>query len=414
MRTSIRVAGVLLLAGTAAGVACSGGSKPSGFNPVGPPDAAASDDAMTDDGGPTDDGPGNLVGDGEGGNGCPPCSPGNFDVPMNQCDDDCDGLADNPDVCDKGLKVSGPAGDVAKAMGLCQTASGPNDTKWGVISATYTQGYQGAGMPVDGQHGVLTKFGSVIVPREGKSLAVLSSGYGREFDDLQQTTCGPNGFGVPCFKGGIDLQMNGATGITNGAPPGYPKPGAGCVVDSTVHDAIGVKLQIKVPGNAQGFSYDFNFWSGEWPEWVCTNFNDSFVAWLTSKAFKGKAGDLNISYDAMNNPVSVNNGFFDRCSPSPATVGCNGTMKSDPCKGGANELQGTGFYNMGMYCTQQATGGGATGWLETKAPVKGGEVMTIQFIIWDTGDGVYDSSVLLDNFKWYGTPTMPGTVRPPQ
>jgi hypothetical protein len=46
--------------------------------------------------------------------------------------------------------------------------------------------------------------------------------------------------------------------------------------------------------------------------------------------------------------------------------------------------------------------------------VKGGEVMTIQFIIWDTGDPNWDSSVLVDKWQWQAVPTMAGTQRPPQ
>jgi hypothetical protein len=40
--------------------------------------------------------------------------------------------------------------------------------------------------------------------------------------------------------------------------------------------------------------------------------------------------------------------------------------------------------------------------------------MTLQLIIWDTGDPNWDSSVLLDHFRWQPGPTMTGTVRPLQ
>ena len=165
--------------------------------------------------------------------------------------------------------------------------------------------------------------------------------------------------------------------------------------------------------NAEGFQFDFDFYSGEWPEYVCTDFNDSFVAWLQSAAFMGKSGDFNVSFDSMNNPVSVNNGFFDRCTAN-AQTGCQGNKTATAaCPGGPSELQGTGFYNLGNYCSGQTTGGGATGWLTTTAPVKQGEVITLQFIIWDTGDPNWDSSVLLDNFQWQPGPTQTGTQRPP-
>jgi hypothetical protein len=66
-----------------------------------------------------------------------------------------------------------------------------------------------------------------------------------------------------------------------------------------------------------------------------------------------------------------------------------------------------------VICQSQASsGGGATEWLTTKAPLKPGEVMTIQFVIWDTSDAALDSAVLLDRWVWAPTPTSAGTDRP--
>ena len=47
-----------------------------------------------------------------------------------------------------------------------------------------------------------------------------------------------------------------------------------------------------------------------------------------------------------------------------------------------------------------STSGGGTSWLTSQAPVAAGEVISLEFLIWDTGDESYDSSVLLDNFTW--------------
>jgi hypothetical protein len=73
--------------------------------------------------------------------------------------------------------------------------------------------------------------------------------------------------------------------------------------------------------------------------------------------------------------VSVNVAFFDVCQGCPA---------------GTNELMGTGF----------AVSEGGTSWLETTAPIAGGDTFTIRYAIWDTGDTAYDSTTLIDNFKW--------------
>jgi hypothetical protein len=281
-------------------------------------------------------------------------------------------------------------------------------THWGLVSATYTRGYNSTTAPADGQHGIMAGFGSVIKPREGANLGILSSGYALPCDDANPgANCSGSGESDPYFKGEQVGMYNGA----GSSPPNYPKSTSTCKVDPSVYDTIGVTLQIKVPANAQGFSFDFDFYSGEWPEYVCTEFNDSFVAWLQSTAWTGVGGDgdLNVSFDSMGNAVSVNNGFFDHCTPNSQT-GCAGNnTQTAACTGGASELQGTGFYNLGMYCSGQTTGGGATGWLTTKAPVTGGETITLQFIIWDTGDQNWDSSVLVDNLAWSGTVTTTGT-----
>ncbi len=43
---------------------------------------------------------------------------------------------------------------------------------------------------------------------------------------------------------------------------------------------------------------------------------------------------------------------------------------------------------------------GSTGWLRTNWPIQGGEEFTLTFSIHDEGDAIYDSLVLIDNFRW--------------
>jgi hypothetical protein len=161
-----------------------------------------------------------------------------------------------------------------------------------------------------------------------------------------------------------------------------------------------VKLQIKVPANANGVTFDFNFFSGEWPEYVCSQYNDSFIAYLQSSAFNGGNPD-NISFDSKNNPISVNNSLFGVCTPDVQT-GCYGSATATSvCSAGPGQVAGTGFDNENTWCPMnQSTGGGATGWLTSAAPVKAGETISLEFIIWDTGDWNYDSSVLIDDLFW--------------
>ena len=133
---------------------------------------------------------------------------------------------------------------------------------------------------------------------------------------------------------------------------------------------------LDVPANANSFSFDFNFMSVEFPEFVCTSFDDTFLAMLESQEYTG-----NVSFDSQGNRVSINVGFFDKCKPN-LDPGCTGDA----------ELHGTGY---------EGSQGGGTGWLTTTAPVTPGEKMKLTFIIFDEGDHILDSSVLIDNFRWH-------------
>jgi hypothetical protein len=389
------LAPVTVLAGIASLVACSD-SKSGGF--------------IEENGSDAGGGGGPVFGGGGGGDGggfeCKP-NPNNYDIPGNNCDDDGDGKVDNPPSCDGALSISGDAVAFAKAIGICDEAS---KRGFGLVSASFTRRFGQNDPPKDEQHGILPKFGNVVKPREGASLGVLSTGYAREYDGTSGTA--PFGGRTPNGKDWWTA-INPFVG-TGSVPPGYPRTAQGCPqLSSATNDVIDLRLELKAPPNAGGFKFDFNFYSSEWPAYICTTYNDAFIAYLTAKSFNGGHGD-NISFDAKNNAVSVNNGFFDRCTPNTQT-GCEGTnTATSVCPGGTDELQGTGFYNLGSYCGSQSTGGGATGWLTTQAPIQPGETFTLDLIIFDVGDGILDSSVLLDGFTWTTPVAAPSTERPPK
>jgi hypothetical protein len=61
-----------------------------------------------------------------------------------------------------------------------------------------------------------------------------------------------------------------------------------------------------------------------------------------------------------------------------------------------------------------AQGSASTSWLVTTAPVTPGGEITLLFSAWDSGDGVLDSTVLIDNFKFDVDETSTGTTPIPQ
>lgn len=224
--------------------------------------------------------------------------------------------------------------------------------------------------------GLFAGYGNTYVPRTGPNLAVLSSGVAADAD--------APGYTSP--QSGTNL----GTSVAHPDPQGAI--GCSSADESQVNDYSEITLQLVVPTNAQSFSFDFNFMSAEFPEYVCTSFDDTFLALLDSQAFTG-----NVSFDSQGNRVSINNGFFDTCQAS-----------LDPSCTGDAPLVGTGY---------EGSIGGGTGWLTTTAPVVPGEKITITFSIHDEGDHILDSAVLLDNFRWEVEPvegpiTVPKVVGP--
>jgi hypothetical protein len=354
-----------------------------------------------------------TVGDGD----CNDCTvqmnPGAYDYPGNNIDEDCNGGKDDePAGCDKGLPLDGnnPM-DAAKSIGLCKFtqagATGKNKI-WGVISAKYvfadgsTQsgppnnvfggtctGQGGKGAPPNPMsHGLLPKFGNVVKPREGASMLALSAGVARE---------GRVG----------DSPAEAVMCTESKTPDGFPTPSkAACpntqIDDKPVaNDPIALELEIRAPSNARSFWFDFDFYTFEYPIYICTKYNDFFVALLWSK-HTSVPPNHNISFDAKNNPVSVNNGFLEVCK-----AGTHGG-KQFACALGTAELGGTG------YDDKDASGPhAATGWLQTQSPVVPGEEIKLRFAIWDMGDEILDSTVLIDKFRWDVEEGTTQTTRPP-
>jgi len=304
-------------------------------------------------------------------------------------DENCDGVIDEaPDPpCDAGLAIDEADPLVAiKAVELCKMS--PDPAEWGLVSAQWVMA-DGSPPPASSLvnfhlgHGLLTDFGANINVRKGERMLALSSGTARQPTD-------------PGYQdvGGFDKQYTG------GQPMGFPKESPACPgsITGESHDVAGIEVKIRAPSNAHGFSFDFDFFTYEWPGWVCTTFNDFFVAILSP--IPAMQMDGNISFDSQGNPVSVNNAFLEVCGcdgnpPNPCPAG----GKSFTCALGDTDLIGTGFGFDTGYGDH-----GSTSWLQTKAPIDPGTEITLRWAVYDSGDGILDTTTLIDNFQWIAEP----------
>ena len=111
--------------------------------------------------------------------------------------------------------------------------------------------------------------------------------------------------------------------------------------------------------------------------------------------------------NSMGNLVSVNNAFLQACACPPAGPLCVAGGKPFMCTFGDRSLLGTGFGKDGIGSSH-----GSTSWLTTSAPVAPVGVITLRWTIYDSGDGILDSTTLVDNWTWSATPTPVLTYRP--
>ncbi len=296
------------------------------------------------------DNDGTSVCDGDCDDNNPSRSPDFVEIPGDGVDNDCDGKKDNVLKCDctAGLNE-------AQAADLC------------LKNVTVSRG----GSP--SSRGVRQGSYGLIKPKQGCGFFTVSTGHAWSSAVQIGSKMGP---------GGNPVTTTGCMTCTIPSSSKWIHPGPnGCCESKMENDASWVKLTIKVPKNAKGFKFDFIFLSAEYPEWVHTQFNDTFYAVQTSQALTKVQ---NISFDIKGQPLTVNNGWFE--NPTSAT----------------QKLTGTGYDKYGS----------SSGWLTTTAPAKPGETMTLTFWVHDEGDQIYDSAVIIDNWRWIASKVSgPSTIK---
>ena len=384
-------------------------------------------------------------------------------------DNNCNGQIDEEEHCDEGLSLAigdyeGNAVKLAKAMGLCtglisaeiglagEPVTEMIDTNPNACSSDscnynktermsrekpyYESDYQ--------TFAVTNVFGTAMVPLEGTMLTVLSTGqWNSPTQNAQVATLGAGDMQTASTLPADWLnliqncQVPKAPSCNNGIVPqdGLTGQCAGKnASDMPVgQDPIMLTLKIKAPINAEAFEFNLFFMSIEYPGTVCdsNNYNDFFIALLDSTYNEKNPGaeyvnphDKNLAKDESGNPVGVDlapAGLFKACNPNCGGGGLIGGMTNSINKWGActgdELLNGTGFGTdgkSGMVACQSGHGG--TGWLRVLGNVVPNEEITLRLALWEQGtvgygpDHSWDSTVVLDGFKWLPRPGKPGVT----
>jgi hypothetical protein len=140
--------------------------------------------------------------------------------------------------------------------------------------------------------------------------------------------------------------------------------------DEKANDLLWFTFELNVPGGTYGYEFDFAWFSAEYPEWVDTKYNDVFVVWSTSESYTGNITFIN------DQPLTV--------------TALKNDMKYGPDHAA---LAGTGFDGSDEY-------GGATGWYTALGSASPYETFSLTWAIFDMGDNVLDTAVLIDNWRW--------------
>lgn len=139
------------------------------------------------------------------------------------------------------------------------------------------------------------------------------------------------------------------------------------------YDVTVFKLDVNVPAGVNCLAgVDFRFLSVEYPTYVGTSFNDAFIFEIDESTWSTAASEIlvdnNLAFDELGNLISIN------------AAGA-ATMTADLAVG-ANE-----------------SFGGSTRTLTASAPISAG-AHSLYFSIFDQGDHILDSAVLLDNLRF--------------
>jgi gliding motility-associated-like protein len=161
-----------------------------------------------------------------------------------------------------------------------------------------------------------------------------------------------------------------------------------------INDICRYTITFKPVSDTLRFRYAFG--SEEYPEYVCSNFNDIFGFFISGPGITGPYSNnsRNIALvPGTNLPVRINN-------VNSGVVGNNGTAGN--CQPPLGSLNYSAFYNANENSPQLPVYDGYTDVFTAEAVVVPCSTYTIKLVICDVSDGAFDSGVFLEA-KSFGT-----------
>jgi hypothetical protein len=242
--------------------------------------------------------------------------------------------------------------------------------------ATFTSGSSAADMATEITGPGVPLSNPSIVSGAGTQVGIYSNGIAGAGLQLDSGIILTTGTVTEAFS------TNSATGITEGPGTTFSDPDLTAIDANATNDVVVFQFDATLDPLATVLTIDYQFMSDEYNEWVCSTFNDIFGYFISGP---GITGTQNIALvPGTSNPVtiaSINNG----------TVGANGTAAN------CVDLTQSALF------TDNTAGGitmeydGLTNKLRATATgLTPGATYTIKFAIADSGDGAFDSAILID------------------
>jgi hypothetical protein len=239
---------------------------------------------------------------------------------------------------------------------------------------------------------------------------------------------------APKLNDSYALMASGpAEGISHtewmGQNPGTDPFAADQYADAPTYDEMEWQLTLQAPSEAHGFGFKYVFFSEEYDDYISTTFNDKFYVFLEAGSTNGGEKSV-INFTECREPdvyhdficedgmvgceaggkycyIAINSALSECCwFPDQGT--CTTCTEN-------TSILGTGFECFdaaGPTCGTSDSNqyGSSTGWLQTTWPINPGETFNITFHVHDTGDGIFDSEMILDSFQFMYDSTVPSTT----